>query len=117
MEADPAWITICNRLMCKFDQEMNGEMRKNYYASATPFTLGGIVLKPANLGINWWPERESTLPNFYGLISKIYRKGNRKGNIGLLMAKNLSRTFFHFNLIRYLGRHQYHLLRLFEFTS
>jgi len=65
----------------------------------------------------WWPERESTLPNFYGLISKIYRKGNRKGNIGLLMAKNLSRTFFHFNLIRYLGRHQYHLLRLFEFTS
>ena len=24
------------------------------------FTLGGIVLKPANLGINWWPEREST---------------------------------------------------------
>ncbi len=25
------------------------------------FTLGGIVLKPANLGINWWPERESNL--------------------------------------------------------
>ena len=61
MEADPAWITICNRLMCKFDQEMYGEMRKNYYASATPFTLGGIVLKPANLNINWWPERESNL--------------------------------------------------------
>ena len=35
--ADPAWITICNRLMRKIGQEMSGEMRKNYYASATPF--------------------------------------------------------------------------------
>ena len=25
------------------------------------FTLGGVVLKPANLSINWWPERESNL--------------------------------------------------------
>ena len=35
--ADPAWITICNRLMRKIGQEMSGEMRKNYYASATLF--------------------------------------------------------------------------------
>ena len=41
MEADPAWITICNRLMRKFDQEMSGEMRKNYYASATQFYFSG----------------------------------------------------------------------------
>ena len=41
MAADPAWITICNRMMCKFDQEMNGEMRKNYYAFATPFYFRG----------------------------------------------------------------------------
>ena len=62
------------------------------------FTLGGIVLKPANLGINWWPERESTLPNFYGLISNIYQKGNRKGNIALRESKNRSCTFFHLPL-------------------
>ena len=41
MEADPAWITICNRLMRKFDQEMSGEMRKDYYASATQFYFSG----------------------------------------------------------------------------
>ena len=41
MEADPAWITICNRLMRKFDQKINGEMRRTYYASATPFYFSG----------------------------------------------------------------------------
>ena len=52
MEADPAWITICNRLMRKFDQEMSGEMRKNYYASATPFCFSWdclIASKPQYL--------------------------------------------------------------------
>ena len=41
MAADPAWITNCNRLMRKIGQEMRGEMRRNYYASTTPFHFSG----------------------------------------------------------------------------
>ena len=98
MAAGPTSITICNRLMRKIGKEMSGEVRKNHYASTTPFYLSGDCLEPANQGIYWWPERESTFPNFYGLISNIYQKGNRKGNIALRESKNRSCTFFHLPL-------------------
>ena len=37
MAASPTSITICNRLMRKIGKEMSGEVRKNHYASTTPF--------------------------------------------------------------------------------
>ena len=37
MAAGPTSITICNRLMRKIGKEMSGEVRKNHYASTTPF--------------------------------------------------------------------------------
>ena len=61
MAAGPTSITICNRLMRKIGKEMSGEVRKNHYASTTPFYLSGDCLEPANQGIYWWPERESNL--------------------------------------------------------
>ena len=68
MAANLVWIMICNRLMSKFDQEMSEWMRKDYYASITPFYLSGDCLeasKPryilvARAGIN--------LPYFIGSI-------------------------------------------------
>ena len=48
MEADPSWITICNRLMREFSEDVSGEMRKNHYASATPFYLQGDLVRASN---------------------------------------------------------------------
>ena len=45
MSADLVWIMICNRLMSKIDQEMSEGMRKDYYASITPFYLSGDCLE------------------------------------------------------------------------
>ena len=45
MGADPAWITICNRLMRKIGWEISGEVYKICYASTTPFYLMGNLVK------------------------------------------------------------------------
>ena len=68
-------------------------IRLNYCICGLFFDFEGRVWKRG-----WWPERESTLLNFYGLISNIYQKGNRKGNIALRESKNRSCTFFHLPL-------------------
>ncbi len=45
MSADPACMDICNLLEFKTSSETIGEVRKNYYASATPFYLKGNLVK------------------------------------------------------------------------
>ena len=72
MAAGPTSITICNRLMRKIGKEISGEVRKNHYASTTPFYLSGDCLEPANQGIYWWPERESTYQILWGSLSKLF---------------------------------------------
>ena len=41
MAADPAFVGICNLMERKTGSETIGDVRKNYYASATPFYLSG----------------------------------------------------------------------------
>ena len=63
---DPACITICNRLMRKIGQEMSGEMRKNYYASTTPFYFIGNSDEASKLRYLLVARAGINLPDFIG---------------------------------------------------